>query len=77
MFRLRVVEGLTLDQIGERFHISASGCASSCGCTSVWMECRLPRKGERPTKLRPSTLGERRRLYLLARVAVKRYYHEP
>jgi hypothetical protein len=46
MFRLRAVEGLTLDQIGERFGIKRAR-ASCFACTSVSMECRLPREGDR------------------------------
>ena len=59
MFRLRAVEGLTLDEIGPKGSASqTSACASFCACTSVSMEYRPPRKRRSGhVKQRPSTFA--------------------
>jgi AraC-like DNA-binding protein len=76
MFRLRAVEGLTLDQIGERFHIKRERVRQLLrlhfGLDGVPPAARR----RPPVKPRSSTLGERRRLYLHARLVVKRYYRK-
>ena len=77
MFRLRAVEGLTLAQIGGRFDVSGARVRQLLklhfGLDGVPPAARR----RRSTKPRPSTVAEHRRLYLLARAAVQRYYHKP
>jgi AraC-like DNA-binding protein len=74
MFRLRAVEGLTLEQIGERLGIKRERVRQLLHL-HFGLDGRPPAARKRPTtKHRPSTISERRRLYLLARLAVKRYY---
>lgn len=76
MFRLRAVEGLTLEQIGARFGIKRERVRQLLnlhfGLTGV-----PPAARRRPTNQRPYTFTERRRLYLLARLAVQRHYRTP
>jgi AraC-like DNA-binding protein len=79
MFRLRAVTGLTLDEIGERFDLSRGRIHQL-----LRMHFRLDvvppaAKARRPPppSLRKHTLIERRRLYLLACVAIKRHYRKP
>lgn len=74
MFRLRAVEGLTLDQIGERFHIKRERVRQLLRLHFGLDGVPPAAKRRPPIKPRSSTLGERRRLYLLARLVVKRYY---
>ena len=74
MFRLRAVEGLTLEQIGERLGIKRERVRQLLHL-HFGLDGRPPAARKRPaTKHRPSTISERRRMYLLARLAVKRYY---
>lgn len=74
MFRLRAVKGLTLNQIGERFGIKRERVRQLLRL-HFGLEGVPPAARRRPPiKRRPSTLGERRRLYLHARLVVKRYY---
>jgi DNA-binding CsgD family transcriptional regulator len=44
MFRLRAVEGLTLDEIAERMGLHKSRVDQLLACTFVYEECRQPRK---------------------------------
>ncbi len=76
MFRLRAVEGLTLDQIGERFGIKRERVRQLFRLHFGLDGVPPAAKRRPPIKPRPSTLGERRRLYLLARLVVKRYYRK-
>jgi AraC-like DNA-binding protein len=77
MFRLRAVEGLTLDQIGERFGVKRERVRQLLHLHFGLDGVPPAAKRRPPIKPRPSTLGERRRLYLLTRVMVKRYYCRP
>jgi AraC-like DNA-binding protein len=74
MFHLRAVEGLTLGQIGARFDIKGERVRQLLslhfGLTGVPPAARR----RSPVTQRPSTFGERRRLYVLSRAVVKRYY---
>jgi AraC-like DNA-binding protein/DNA-binding CsgD family transcriptional regulator len=74
MFRLRAVEGLTLDQIGERFGMKRERVRQLLRLHFGLEGVPPSAKRRPPIKPRSSTLGERRRLYLLARVVVKRHY---
>ncbi len=76
MFRLRAVEGQTLDQIGERFGIKRERVRQLLRLHFGLDGVPPAAKRRPPIKPRPSTLGERRRLYLLARLVVKRYYRK-
>ena len=74
MFRLRAVEGRTLDQIGERFDLKRERVRQLLRL-HFGLDGVPPATNGRPSpKPRLSTLHGRRRTYLLARVAVKRYY---
>ncbi len=74
MFRLRAVEGQTLNQIGERFGIKRERVRQLLRLHFGLDGVPPAAKRRPPIKPRSSTLGERRRLYLLARLVVKRYY---
>ncbi|HEY5262004.1 MAG TPA: helix-turn-helix domain-containing protein, partial [Solirubrobacteraceae bacterium] len=74
MFRLRAVDGLTLDQIGERFGIKRERVRQLLRLHFGLDGVPPAAKRRPPIKPRSSTLGERRRLYLHARLVVKRYY---
>jgi AraC-like DNA-binding protein len=76
MFRLRAVEGQTLDQIGERFGIKRERVRQLLRLHFGLDGVPPAAKRRPPIKPRSSTLGERRRLYLLARLVVKRYYRK-
>ncbi len=84
MFRLHAVEGLNLDEVGERLgvkrervrqllhlHFRLDGVPPAA-------KARRPRAGSQSDPsleaMRPHTFQERRRLYLLARVVIMRYY---
>jgi AraC-like DNA-binding protein len=84
IFRLRVVEGLTLDEIGERFavkrervrqllklHFRLNGVPPAANVRRA-----RTRLASDPSLegMRPHTFRERRRLYVLARVVVMRHY---
>lgn len=76
MFRLRAVTGLTLDEIGERFNLSR-GRIHQLLRLHFRLDVVPPAAKARrppPPSLRQHTLIERRRLYLLACVAIKRHY---
>jgi AraC-like DNA-binding protein len=77
MFRLRAVEGQTLDQIAERFGVTRERVRQLLRLHFGLDGVPPAAKRRAPVRQRPSTFGERRRLYLLARVAVKRYYQQP
>jgi DNA-binding CsgD family transcriptional regulator len=77
MLRLRVIEGLTLAQIGQRLGIKGERARQLLklhfGLGGV-----PPAAKRRPAiKPRPLTLSERRRMYRLARLTVMRSYHRP
>lgn len=84
MFRLRAVEGLTLDEIGERFsvkhervrqllhlHFRLDGVPPAANVRRA-----RTRLASDPSLegMRPYTFRERRRLYVLARVVMMRHY---
>jgi len=74
VFRLRVVEGLTLDQIGERFGITRESVRRLLSLHFGLNGVPPAARRRPPVNPRQSTLDERRRLYLHARIMVKRYY---
>jgi AraC family transcriptional regulator, regulatory protein of adaptative response / methylphosphotriester-DNA alkyltransferase methyltransferase len=84
MFRLRAVEGLTQDEIGERFGVNRERVRQLLHLhfrlDGVPPAAKAPRPRARPRSdpsleaMRPQTFRERRRLYLLARVVIMRYY---
>lgn len=79
IFRLRAVAGLTLDEIGERFNLSR-GRIHQLLRLHFRLDVVPPAAKARrppPPNLRKHTLIERRRLYLLACVAIKRHYRKP
>jgi AraC-like DNA-binding protein/DNA-binding CsgD family transcriptional regulator len=79
MFRLRAVTGLTLDEIGERFNLSR-GRVHQLLRLHFRLDVVPPAAKARrppPPGMRRHTLIERRRLYLLACVAIKRHYRKP
>ncbi len=79
MFRLRAVVGLSLDEIAERFNLSR-GRVHQLLRLHFRLDAVPPAtRAHRPqaTCHRPHTLKDRHRLYLLARVAIKRYYRRP
>jgi Sigma-70, region 4 len=79
MFRLRVVVGLSLDEIAERFNLTR-GRVHQLLRLHFRLDAVPPAtRAHRPqaTCHRPHTLKDRHRLYLLARVAIKRYYRRP
>jgi AraC-like DNA-binding protein len=76
MFRLRAVEGWTLDRIGERFDLKRERVRQLLRLHFGLDGVPPAAKRRPPPKPRPSTLRGRRRTYLLARVVVKRYYHK-
>jgi AraC-like DNA-binding protein len=84
MFRLRAVEGLTLDEIGERFsvkrervrqllklHFRLDGVPPAANVRRARARLQSDRSLE---GMRPHTFRERRRLYVLARVVIVRHY---
>ena len=79
MFRLRAVVGLSLDEIAQRFDVSRGRVHQLLRLhfrlDGVPPAARAHRP--RPTCHRPRTLEDRHRLYLLARVAIKRHYRSP
>ncbi len=79
MFRLRAVVGLSLDEIAQRFDVSRGRVHQLLRLhfrlDGVPPAARAHRP--RPTCHRPRTLKDRHRLYLLARVAIKRHYRSP
>jgi AraC-like DNA-binding protein len=79
IFRLRAVTGLTLDEIGERFNLSR-GRIHQLLRLHFRLDVVPPAAKARrppPPSMRQHTLIERRRLYLLACVAIKRHYRKP
>ncbi len=84
MFRLRAVEGLTLDEIGERFAIKRERVRQLLhlhfqldGVPAAAKVHRARTRLQNDPSLqgmRPHTFRERRRLYLLARVVIMRCY---
>lgn len=79
IFRLRAVVGLTLDEIGERFNLSR-GRIHQLLRLHFRLDVVPPAARARrppPPSLRRHTLIERRRLYLLACLAIKRHYGRP
>ncbi len=79
IFRLRAVTGLTLDEIGERFNLSRGRIHQLLRLHFRLDVVPAAAKARRPPppSLRKRTLIERRRLYLLACVAIKRHYRKP
>jgi AraC family transcriptional regulator, regulatory protein of adaptative response / methylphosphotriester-DNA alkyltransferase methyltransferase len=79
IFRLRAVVGLSLDEIAERVNLSR-GRVHQLLRLHFRLDAVPPAaRAHRPlaTCHRPHTLKDRHRLYLLARVAIKRYYRRP
>jgi len=79
MFRLRAVVGLSLDEIGGRFSLTR-GRVHQLLRLHFRLDAVPPAaRAHRPrvTCHRPHTLNDRHRLYLLARVAIKRHYRRP
>jgi AraC-like DNA-binding protein len=79
MFRLRTVVGLSLDEIGERFNLTR-GRVHQLLRLHFRLDAVPPAtRAHRPrsTCHRPHTVQDRHRLYLLARVAIKRHYRRP
>jgi len=86
MFRLRVIEGLTLEDIGSRFGIKQERVrqllALHFGMSGIPPAAKrrnapTPEGDEAQRGMRDQTISGRRRLYLLARVAVTRHYRRP
>ena len=79
MFRLRAVVGLSLDEIAQRFNLSR-GRVHQLLRLHFRLDAVPPAaRAHRPraTCHRPHTLKDRHRLYLSARVAIKRHYRRP
>lgn len=79
MFRLRAVVGLSLDEIAQRFNLSR-GRVHQLLRLHFRLDAVPPAAGAhrpRVTCHRPHTLKDRHRLYLSARVAIKRHYRSP
>ncbi len=79
MFRLRAVVGLSLDEIAQRFNLSR-GRVHQLLRLHFRLDAVPPAaRAHRPraTCHRPNTLKDRHRLYLSARVAIKRHYRRP
>lgn len=79
MFRLRAVVGLSLDEIAQRFNLSR-GRVHQLLRLHFRLDAVPPaarRHRPRPTCHRPHTIKDRHRLYVLARVAIKRHYRRP
>lgn len=79
MFRLRTVVGLSLDEIGERFNLTR-GQVHQLLRLHFRLDAVPPAtRAHRPraTCHRPHTVQDRHRLYLVARVAIKRHYRRP
>jgi two-component system response regulator YesN len=84
MFRLRAVEGLTLDEISERLGVKRERVRQLLHLhfrlDGVPPAAKAPRPRARLQSdpslegMRPHTFRERRRLYLLARLVIMRYY---
>lgn len=77
MFRLRVVDGLTLSQIGEQFGIKGERVRQLLQLHFGLGGVPPAARRRPPVKPRPLTLSERRRMYRLVRLMVVRNYHRP
>jgi hypothetical protein len=75
IFRLRAVVGLSLDEIAQRFNLTR-GRVHQLLRLHFRLDGAPPAARAhrpRPTRHRPRTLEDRHRLYLLARMAIKRH----
>jgi len=77
ILQLRIVEGLTLAQIGKRVRLTTERVRQLLKLHFGLGGVPPAAKPRPPVKPRPLTLSEQRRMYRLARLTVMRSYHRP